>query len=142
MTAHIDPTREQFAAFGAIERQGPVQMLNLVRFREQAEYPDGRQSTGAQAYRAYAEASLPVFHRVGGRQIWLGRFEAMLIGPSDEYWDAVFIAGYPSARAFIEMVRDPEYREAVKHRQAAVADSRLIRLAPGAAGAGFGEQAP
>lgn len=63
----------------------------------------------------------------------------MLIGPADERWDAVFIAQYPSAEAFVAMLRNPEYREAVKHRQAAVEDSRLIRLAPSLAGPSFGE---
>ena len=55
-------------------------------------------------------------------------------------WDVAFIAEYPSGAAFIEMVRDPVYREAVKHRQAAVADSRLIRMKPGKPGVGFGEE--
>ena len=41
--------------------------------------------------------------------------------------------------AFVEMVRNPVYREAVKHRQAAVLDSRLIRMAPADAGTGFGK---
>jgi uncharacterized protein (DUF1330 family) len=61
-----------------------------------------------------------------------------LIGPPEERWDRCFIAQYPSVAAFVAMIRDPVYREAVKHRQAAVADSRLIRLAPGAAEVGFG----
>jgi uncharacterized protein (DUF1330 family) len=138
MPSHIDPTRERFAQFQAIGRDGPVQMLNLVRFRAQAAYEDGREATGREAYRAYAEASGPVFQRVGGRQVWIGRFEMTLIGPDDERWDAVFIAEYPNAAAFVEMVRDPVYREAVRHRQAAVEDSRLIRLAPASAGANFG----
>jgi uncharacterized protein (DUF1330 family) len=64
-----------------------------------------------------------------------------VIGPSDERWDHVFIAEYPSYAAFVEMVRDPVYREAVKHRQAAVEDSRLIRLQPATPGARFGESA-
>jgi hypothetical protein len=51
-----------------------------------------------------------------------------------------FIAQYPSGQAFIDMIRDPVYREAVKHRQAAVVDSRLIRLAPATPGALFGEE--
>lgn len=140
MDEHIDPTREQFAAFRAIPRDGVIHMLNLVRFRERAAYPDGREATGAEAYRAYARESGPVFRRVGGRQFWLGRFEHMLIGPPDERWDAVFIAEYPSTAAFVEMIRDPAYREAVKHRQAAVATSRLIRLEPRPGGAAFGEE--
>ena len=61
----------------------------------------------------------------------------MLIGPEDEKWDLCFIAEYPSAAAFVEMVKDPDYQKAVVHRQAAVVDSRLIRLAPGNPGGGF-----
>jgi hypothetical protein len=71
--------------------------------------------------------------------VWQGRFELMLIGPQQERWDHVFVAEYPSVGAFVEMIRDPIYREAVKHRQAAVEDSRLIRLKPLPAGKGFGE---
>lgn len=56
-----------------------------------------------------------------------------------ERGDICFIAEYPSVAAFVETIRDPVYREAVKHRQAAVADSRLIRLAPRPPGIGFSE---
>ena len=138
MTGHIDPTKEAFAVFRANDRPGPIHMLNLVRLRARAAYPDGREATGAEAYAAYGRDSEPVFARLGGRIVWRGRFEHMLIGPTDERWDLAFIAEYPSVQAFVEMIRDPLYREAVKHRQAAVEDSRLLRLAPGAAGIGFG----
>jgi uncharacterized protein (DUF1330 family) len=114
-------------------------MLNLVRLRERAAYPDGRNATGAEAYAAYGRDSGPVFTRLGGRIAWMGAFELTLIGPSDERWDHCFIAEYPSVAAFVEMIRDPVYREAVKHRQAAVEDSRLIRLKPVTPGKTFGE---
>ncbi|HVU01623.1 MAG TPA: DUF1330 domain-containing protein [Polyangiaceae bacterium] len=139
MNGHVDPTKEQFAVFKSLTRPGPIHMLNLVRFREKAAYADGRVATGEEAYRAYARESGPVFERVGGKQFWLGRFECTVIGPPDERWDAVFIAEYPSYEAFVEMLRDPVYREAVKHRQAAVEDSRLVRLEPRPPGAHFGE---
>jgi uncharacterized protein (DUF1330 family) len=138
MTGHIDPTRETFAAFRAAERPGPIHMLNLMRLRERAVYSDGREATGAEAYASYGRESQAVFSRLGGSIIWRGRFELTLIGPRDERWDLCFIAQYPSVAAFVEMIRDPVYREAVKHRQAAVEDSRLIRLAPGSSGVGFG----
>jgi uncharacterized protein (DUF1330 family) len=108
--------------------------------RAEAAYPDGRKASGLEAYRAYARESGPVFSRLGGRQVWIGRPELTLIGPESERWDIAFIAQYPSGQAFIDMIRDPVYREAVKHRQAAVADSRLIRLAPATPGALFGEE--
>jgi uncharacterized protein (DUF1330 family) len=138
MTGFIDPTKERFAAFRANDRAGPIDMLNLVRLRERAAYPDGRAASGAEAYAAYGRESGPVFRRLGGSIVWSGKFELMLIGPSEERWDRCFIAQYPNVAAFVAMIRDPIYREAVKHRQAAVEDSRLIRLEPGPAGRGFG----
>ena len=136
--SYIDPTKEAFAAFRAAGRPGPIHMLNLIRLRAHAVYPDGRAVTGAEAYAAYGRESLPIFTQIGGSIAWRGRFELMVIGPKEERWDLCFIAEYPSVSAFVEMIRDPAYREAVKHRTAAVEDSRLIRLAPGAAGMGFG----
>jgi len=136
---HIDPTKEIFAAFRENDREGPIQMLNLVQLRAEANYPDGRKATGAEAYAAYGRESSPVFHRLGGKIVWQGKFELMLIGPQSERWDLCFIAEYPGVSAFVEMIRDPAYREAVKHRQAAVEDSRLIRCAPAKPGKSFGE---
>jgi len=125
----IDPTKETFALFRGNDSPGPIDMLNLVRLRERAAYADGRAASGAEAYAAYGRESGPVFKRVGGRIVWRGSFELTLIGPAAEHWDHCFIARYPSVAAFVEMIRDPVYREAVKHRQAAVEDSRLVRLA-------------
>lgn len=139
MTSHIDPTKDIFAQFRDNNRPGPIHMLNLVRLRARAAYPDGREATGAEAYAAYGRESGPVFQRLGGRVVWQGRFELMLIGPQTEHWDHCFIAEYPEVDAFVQMIRDPVYREAVKHRQAAVEDSRLIRTKPMAVGGTFGE---
>lgn len=139
MTGYIDPTKEVFGQFRENNRAGPIHMLNLVRLRDRAAYPDGRIASGAEAYAAYGRESGPVFTRLGGRVVWTGGFELMLIGPPEERWDHCFIAEYPSVSAFVEMIRDPVYREAVKHRQAAVEDSRLIRLKPLAPGKTFGE---
>lgn len=139
MPGHIDPTKATFAKFRENDRPGPIHMLNLVRLYGEARYPDARKATGAEAYAAYGRDSGPVFQRLGGRIVWQGQFELMLIGPEDEHWDLCFIAEYPSVAAFVEMIRDPIYREAVKHRQAAVEDSRLVRMAPLAVGKNFGE---
>jgi len=144
MAGSIDPLRAQFDAFKALPRDTPIQMLNLVRLNALADYPEGHPNhgkgmSGLDAYRAYGRTSAAVFKRVGGRQIWVGEPEGVVTGPADEHWDLAFIAEYPDAGAFLAMVTDPEYREHVKHRQAAVEDSRLIRFAPVEAGEGFGE---
>jgi uncharacterized protein (DUF1330 family) len=138
MTGYIDPERDQFEAFKNLPRDQPILMLNFLRFREKAVYPDGRADSGAEAYAAYGRDSGPIFRRVGGEIVWRAQPELMLIGPPDKQWDLIFVARYPSAGAFLEMVTDPDYREAVKHRQAAVADSRLIRMSEAPEGEGFG----
>ncbi|MGM0583077.1 MAG: DUF1330 domain-containing protein [Pseudomonadota bacterium] len=139
----VDPTRAQFQAFKDLPRDHPIEMLNLVRFRDRAAYPDGHPYaaeglTGAQAYARYGAESGPIFRRVGGTIVWRGDFQAVLTGPEDERWDEVFIARYPSAHAFLEMVTDPDYQKAVVNRQAAVLTSRLIRHAPAETGGTFG----
>jgi uncharacterized protein (DUF1330 family) len=138
MTGHVDPDRERYAIFKELPRDQPIHMLNLVRLRETAVYEDGSMVTGREAYAAYGRESGPVFRKLGGRIVWSGKFDMVLIGPESEYWDICFIAEYPSAEAFIAMLKDEEYRKAVKHRQAAVFDSRLIRLQPAESGGVFG----
>ncbi len=127
--AHLSFDREGVEAFRANDR-GPIHMLNLVQLHETARYEDGRAATGAEAYDAYGRLSAPVLARVGGRIAWRGAMELMLIGPSDEAWDVCFITEFDGPEGFVNMIKDPEYQVAVVHRQAAVRDSRLIRMAP------------
>lgn len=138
MTTYVDPDKERFSLFKGLDRGHPIHMLNLVRLNETAVYEDGSTCTGAEAYAAYGRESEPVLRRLGGKIVWSGSFELTLIGPRDECWDIAFIAEYPSGQAFIDMLRDPVYRAAVKHRQAAVLTSRLVRMKPRDAGSGFG----
>lgn len=135
---NIDPSRAQFEAFKSLPRDQPVNMLNLVKLREKAGYEDGRETSGLDAYRAYGRESAPVFSRLGGEIIWRGEPKTVLIGPEDESWDIAFIARYPTLGAFLAMVTDPEYQAIVYHRQAAVADSRLIAMGDLPGGKGFG----
>lgn len=130
--------KEDYEAFKANDRAGPIHMLNLVRLRERAVYEDGSETTGQEAYASYGRLSGPIFEQVGGRIVWRGAMEQMLIGPQEQQWDLCFIAEYPQPGAFLKMLKNTDYRVAVAHRQAAVADSRLIRMAPIPGGAGFG----
>ena len=139
MSGYIDPTREGFSAMMKLPDDGPVHMLNLIRLNEKAAYEDGRDATGAEAYAAYGRESAPIFKRVGGHIAWAGDPAHVLIGPEEERWDIAFIAEYPNAAAFAEMVKDPAYQAIVYHRQAAVEDSRLIRMAPRTPRGAFGE---
>lgn len=141
MTAYLNPDRARFQRFKDLPRDEPVHMLNLVRFRDRAAYADGTEATGREAYAAYSRETTPILKALGGRIVWSGQPQCMLIGPepgTGEEWDVAFIAEYPTGQAFIDMIRDPEYQKAAMHRTAAVADSRLIRMKPNATGEGFG----
>ncbi|MEM8823508.1 MAG: DUF1330 domain-containing protein [Pseudomonadota bacterium] len=119
-------TPDAWATLRNDPRPGPVQMLNLLRFRRD----ESGNTSGQVTYAAYGKATAPIFARVGGRIVWMGQPEQMLIAPPDEAWDLAFLAEYPSIAAFLEMLDDPDYRAAMSLREAALADSRLIRLAP------------
>ena len=139
----IAPSAANCQAFKDLPRDTPINMLNLLLYREFAEYPEGHEHagkawSGRRAYEEYGATSGPIFRRLGGRILWRGRFETVVTAPEGERWHDGFIAQYPHAAAFFAMIKDPEYQLAVVNRTAALLDSRLVRFAPGDAGEGFG----
>lgn len=139
----IDPTREQFKAIYGLSSDQPVSMLNLLKFREQANYGPGviehsvQPISGRDAYERYSAEAESVFRYVGGRQLWLGQPLVTIIGPSDEHWSLAFIAFYPTVQAFLDMVKSAEYQRATRHRSAALLDGRLICCSQLQAGKSF-----
>ncbi|KZX55330.1 MAG: DUF1330 domain-containing protein [Pseudomonadota bacterium] len=141
-SSYIDPSPANFQAFKDLPRDEPIHMLNLLEYREQAEYPQGHEHagkgwSGRRAYEEYGKTSGPIFRRVGGTIVWRGSFQTMVTGPDAKRWHDGFVAQYPNAGAFFEMIKDPEYQQAVVNRTAALVDSRLMRFEPGEAGEGF-----
>lgn len=108
----INPSAENIAALQAMQLDGPVVMVNLLRFR-----PDG----GAEEYERYAAAALPFLERAGAKLRYLGDGAATVIGP--DHWDEVLLVEYPSIQAFFDMTTDPEYPSEI--RAGGLADSRL-----------------
>jgi uncharacterized protein (DUF1330 family) len=94
---------------------------------------------GREAYRAYSAGVMPHLARVGARVVWTGRPECMLIAPAEERWDAALVVEYPGGEAFLRMVGDPGYVDVSRHRTAALADSRLVRMKPVAMEQLFGD---
>ena len=133
MTRYVDPSPENFSAFKALPRDLPIQMLNLIKFKDAADYPPGHPNhgkglSGREAYKIYKRGIAPIIAAAGGGMIWQGAMECVVTGPAGE-WDEAFVMGYPDSAAFMAMVKDPHYiADVVPHRTAAVADSRLIRF--------------
>ena len=138
MAEFVNPDKERFSQFRDRNTDGVIHMLNLIRLRDTAVYPDGTRVSGKEAYAAYGRESAAIFKRVGGQIVWSADYAMNLIGPEEDYWDIMFIAEYPSVDAFVQMIKDPEYQKAVVHRTAAVKDSRLVRTHPKENAKGFG----
>ena len=119
----IRPNKEQFVELASSADDGPVVMLNLLKFKERAQGEDG---SGADAYRRYGEAAVKMVEEQGGRVLWQGRADQMLIGDTEQGWDSVVLVEYPSRKAFIEMVSTPEYEQAHEHRESGLERTVLI----------------
>lgn len=139
---YIDPSRANFEVFKSLPRDEPIHMLNLLLYREVADYPEGHEHagqgwSGRRAYEEYGRTSGPIFRRVGGSIVWRGMFETVVTGPEAMRWHDGFVAQYPNAAAFLEMIKDAEYQQAVVNRTAALDDSRLVRFKPDIGSEGF-----
>ncbi len=109
-------------------------MLNLLRFRKIADYsatPDlnpNEPISGEQAYKLYIEHTIPFLTISGGEILFMGKGGNFLIGPTDEYWDAVLLIRQKSVKSFLSFESDQDYMKGIGHRTAALEDSRLLPL--------------
>jgi len=116
---------------------GSVVMLNLLRFREVADYsatPELAPATaisGEDAYRIYMKHTRPHIEKAGGELVFIGKGGHPLIGPSDEHWDVVLLVRHKSVEAFMTFATNKDYLAGLGHRQAALADSRLLPIVEG-----------
>lgn len=132
-------TPEAIAELATVLPAGqPVTMLNLLRFRDEAQYAAGEDDapcSGREAYYGrYAPVATELVMARGGKVVWAGRVAGHTVCPDDERWDDVLIVQYPDAATIAGMFNDPAYQAIVKHRTAAVEDSRLIPMSEGGVG--------
>jgi len=134
MTRHLEPTQESGRALWMRDLKGPVVMLNLLRFREIADYsaspelaPPG-QVTGAQAFDLYLAHTRPFLAKSGGELLFLADGGPFLIGPPEERWDRVMLVRQSSVEGFMAFADDAAYLAGLGHRTAALDDSRLLPL--------------
>ena len=126
---HVYPTASRVEALMADDSGRPVVMVNLLKFRAKAVYPDGRPSdlTGRQAYDLYGAAMQKVIEDNGGRLLFGGDIASLVIGEVGDLWDTCILVEYPSAAAFAAIVTSPEVAEIGVHRAAGLEGQLLIR---------------
>ena len=134
---YVEPTRQTVEALLARQLAGPVDMLNLLRFREVADYsafPDlapAAPISGAEAYERYAAHAMPFLRQAEASVVYLGQGGPPVIGPFEERWDRVLIVRHQSVQAFLAFAQNEGYLAGVGHRSAALLDSRLLPMVQG-----------
>lgn len=131
---YLDVAEAAGAAFFSKPIQGPIVMLNLLRFRAIANYANhpalqpAEPISGKDAYDRYMEATMPFLRKRGGEVLFIGKGNSFLIGPEDETWDCAILVKQNSLAEFLSFATDPEYLKILGHREAALEDSRLLPL--------------
>lgn len=119
----VYPNEEQIKGFLGPGAEGPICMVNLLKFREKAEYEDGRETalTGREAYELYEQGVKKLLEGIGGGIGFWGEVKRLMLGEVEELWDMVGLAVWPSRRAMFEVMQSPEMQEISVHRTAGLA---------------------
>jgi len=134
----VNPSPEQMTALTEEGPEGPIVMVNLLKFRARAAYepsqPEAKESiSGAEAYQRYGTVAQACVAEVGGNIVWGGPQAFVFIGGVDQDWDQVICVRYPSRQAFLKMVSAPNYLAATYHRIAGLERTVLLCCRAGTA---------
>lgn len=129
----LKPNQDQMEGFLEGDIETPIAMLNLLKFKEKAEYEDGRETnlTGKEAYSIYGNEVQEHLAKVGAETIFAGAVNRLMLGEVEDLWDTAVIARYPSRKAMLEMIMDSEYQESEKHRSAGLLGQLNIEIKEG-----------
>lgn len=114
------PNDQQMAGFLEEGKDQPIYMVNLLKFKDKATYPDKRETdlTGEEAYAIYGQEVRKHLEKVGAKPIFSGKVSRLMLGEVEDLWDTVAIAMYPNRKAMLDMLSDPEYIKSAQHRVA------------------------
>ena len=116
----VMPNDQQMAGFLEEGKDQPIYMVNLLKFKDKATYPDKRETdlTGEEAYAVYGQEVRKHLEKVGAKPIFSGKVSRLMLGEVEDLWDTVAIAMYPNRKAMLDMLSDPEYIKSAQHRVA------------------------
>ncbi|MEO0786786.1 MAG: DUF1330 domain-containing protein [Pseudomonadota bacterium] len=102
---------------------GPVFMVNLLKFKDKAEYADGRATdlSGREAYQIYGTGVTALLPQFGGQIFFMAEVTWLQLGQVEDLWDEVAIAVYPNREALLKMSSSQEWRDIAVHREAGLA---------------------
>ena len=114
----IRPNKDQFLELMHAPDDGPVVMLNLLKFKPTR--------AASEEYGKYGDSAVQMVEARGGKVLWMGKVDQTLIGDRRRDWDAIALVQYPSRKAFIEMTTSTEYDAAHEHREGGLERTVLL----------------
>ena len=116
----LPTSKERLEEIGQQGPEGPIFMVNMLKFKDRAEYPDGRETdlTGREAYHLYAKVAEKLIRGIGGEVTFDGDVTFLNTGEVEELWDEIMIARYGQRSDLVDMVRTDEWQAAAVHRVA------------------------
>ena len=119
----VMPNEKQMEEFLEEGHDEPIFMVNLLKFKDRAEYPDKRESnlSGKEAFAIYSKEVVGHLEKVGGKPIFGSEVTRLMLGEVEDLWDQVAIAMYPNRKAMLKMLSDPGYIKSAQHRVAGLA---------------------
>ena len=119
----VMPNEKQMEEFLEEGHDEPIFMVNLLKFKDRAVYPDKRESnlSGKEAYAIYSKEVVGHLEKVGGKPIFGSEVTRLMLGEVEDLWDQVAIAMYPNRKAMLKMISDPDYIKSAQHRVAGLA---------------------
>ena len=121
----VCPTAHSWREIFKLGHSGPIHIINLLKFSQQVDTPEGSIS-GAAAYGKYTAGVGTAFVRVGGQRIYFGRVGHIFATGDADDWDAAIVTRYPSADALAQMWLSSEFVDAHKNRTNGVERSQVL----------------
>ncbi len=135
MKKYIDVSQEAGIEFyQKFHQKGKVVMLNLLKFKNIADYSDlkaikpNKEISGEAAYKLYMEHTLPFLEKAESKVLFYGESGSFVIGPANEKWDMVLLVEHASVSKFMEFAQNEAYLKYAGHRTASLDDSRLLPI--------------
>jgi hypothetical protein len=128
----IDRTFAMKLATTPPDADGPIWMVNLMKYRAKADYADGRESaiSGREADDLYAPVD--VLRDIGAEVVFLGDVDQQLLGNTPR-WDRVGVVKYPTRRSFIDMQSRRDFQSKHAHKDAGMEFTIVSACVPMAA---------
>ena len=112
MDTLLTPSEAQLSKLMSLPSETPLAVLNLFEFNVLANYQPEDSEYGTDA----------------AEMVFSAAADQVLIGPEEANWHMAAIMYFPSRRAFMQMMADPNFQQASRHRKAALKRHQMIHL--------------